>query len=154
MSHSKARKMGLAFAVALATLFFFMMLSGCPHPTPPPVPWPTPLSADAAVTDAAPADTPVTSDPFTGKDFDCHLPVVAAQYEEASPKVEACLASPPLACLAGLLTTYDIDTVACLVRDLGAEANSAVLAGTASGNDGTVAANARLFINAEDLGFK
>ena len=153
MSHSKARKIGLAFAVALASLFF-MMLSGCPHPVPPPVPGPTPPSADAAVADAAPSDTPVTFDPFKGKDFDCHLPVVAVQYAEASPKVGACLGSPPLACLAGLLPTYDIDTVACLVRDLGFEANNAVLAGTASGNDGAVAANARIFINSEDLGFQ
>ena len=144
MSHSKTRKIGLAFAVALATLFFFMMLSGCPYPVPPPVPGPTPPSADA----------PVTSDPFKGKDFDCHLPVVAAQYGVASPKGAACLGSPPLACLAGLLPTYDIDTVACLVRDLGFEANNAVLAGTASGNDSTVAANARVFINSEDLGFQ
>ena len=148
-----SKKIGLAFIVALATLFFCMMFSGCPHPVPPPVPGPTPPSADASVTDTAPADAPVT-DPFKGRDFDCHLPIVAAQYEEASPKVGGCLGSPPLACLAGLLGAYDIATVACLVRDLGAEAKSAVLAGTASGNDDAVAANARLFINAEDLGFQ
>ena len=148
-----SKKIGLAFIVALATLFFCMMFSGCPHPVPPPVPGPTPQPTDAAVPDDTPADAPAT-DPFKGRDFDCHLPIVAAQYEEASPKVGGCLGSPPLACLAGLLGAYDIATVACLVRDLGAEANSAVLAGTASGNDGTVAANARLFINAEDLGFK
>jgi len=41
--------------------------------------------------------------------------------------VEVCLTSSPLACLVGLLSTYDIDTVACLVRDLGFEANNAVL---------------------------
>ena len=153
MSHSKTRKIGLAFAVALTTLFFFMMLSGCPHPVPPPVPGPTPPSADAAVADAAPADTTVTSDPFKGKDFDCHLPVVAAEYTEASPKVEVCLTSSPLACLVGLLSTYDIDTVACLVRDLGFEANNAVLAAS-PGADAPVASIVRIFINSEDLGFR
>ena len=152
MSHSKARKIGLAFAVALASLFF-MMLSGCPHPVPPPVPGPTPPSADAAVADAAPSDTPVTSDPFKGKDFDCHLPVVAAQYGAALTKVAACLGSPPLACLAGLLPTYDIDTVACLVRDLGFAANNAMLAAGLEA-DATVASTVRTFINSEDLGFR
>ena len=112
------------------------------------------MPADASVLDAAPADVPVSSDPFKGQSFNCHLPIVAVQYTEASPKVEACLASPPLACLSGLLGAYDINTVDCLVRDLGFEANNSVLAGTASGNDGTVAANARIFINTEDLGFK
>ena len=142
------KEMERLFTVALAILFFCMMFSGC-HPVPPPAPGPTPTTSDAAVPDA-----PAVSEPFKGRDFDCHLPIVTAQYTEASPKVGACLGSPPLACLAGLLGTYDIDTVACLVRDLGAEANSAALAGTASGNDGTVAANARIFINTEDLGFK
>ena len=151
---SSSKKIGIAFIVALAILFFCMMFSGCPQPIPPPVPGPTPIPADAAAADTAPADVPSSSDPFKGRDFDCHLPVVASQYTEASPKVGACLSSPPLACLSGLLSSYDPATVACLVRDLGAAADSAVLAGTASGNDGTVATNARLFINAEDLGFQ
>ena len=146
---SCSKKVGLAFIVALATIFFCMMFSGCPLPVPPPVPGPTPLHADAA-----PSDVPSEPDPFRTRDFNCHLPIVAAQYTEASPKVAACLISPPLACLAGLLGAYDIASVACLVRDLGAEANSAVLAGTASGNDEAVAANARVFINAEDMGFQ
>ena len=151
---SSSKKIGIAFIVALAILFFCMMFSGCPQPIPPPVPGPTPIPADAAAADTAPADVPSSSDPFKGRDFDCHLPIVASQYTEASPRVRACLASPPLACLSGLLDAYDADTVACLVRDLGFEANNAVLAGTASGNDGTVAANARIFINSEDLGFQ
>jgi hypothetical protein len=145
---STSKKIGLLFTITLAILFFCMMFSGC-HPVPPPIPGPTPTTVDAAV-----ADAPAVPDPFKGRDFDCHLPIVAAQYTEASPKVGSCLASPPLACLVGLLDAYDVDTVACLVRDLGFEANNAVLAGTASGNDGTVATNSRLFINAEDLGFQ
>ena len=151
---SCSKKIGLAFIIFLSALFFGMMISGCPQPIPPPVPGPTPIPADAAAADTAPADVPSSSDPFKGRDFDCHLPIVAAQYTEASPRVGACLASPPLACLSRLLDAYDADTLACLVRDLGFAANNAVLAGTASGNDGTVAANARIFINTEDLGFK
>jgi hypothetical protein len=135
--------------VGLAALVFpLIFVSGCPLPLPP-VPTPSPGLVDAGATDASPP-----ADPFRGRILDCRLPVVAAQYAEASPRVGACLASPPPACLAGLLPSYAIDTVACLARDLGAAANSAVLAGTASGNDGTVAANARAFINIENLGFK
>ena len=151
---SSSKKVGLAFIIALVAIFFCMMFSGCPQPIPPPVPGPTPMPADASVLDAAPADVPVSSDPFKGQSFNCHLPIVAVQYTEASPKVEECLAFPPLACLVRIAGSYDISTVACLVRDLGFEANNAVLAGTASGNDGTVATNSRLFINAEDLGFQ
>jgi hypothetical protein len=149
-----AKKLGLTVTLLSAILFLCMLLFGCTLPVPPPVPGPTPTPADAAVIDMAPADVPAAYDPFKARDFNCHLPIVAAQYTEASPKVEACLASPPLACLAGLLGAYDIASVTCLVRDLGAEANSAVLAGTASGNDEAVEANARVFINAEDMGFK
>jgi hypothetical protein len=140
-----SKKIGLAFIVALATICFCMTFSGCPFP--PPVPGPPPASADSSVLDVPP-------DPFRGRNFNCHLPIVASQYMEASSKVKGCLDSPPLACLTGLLGSYAIDTVACLVRDLGFGANNAVLAGTATGNDGTIATNSRVFINAEDLGFQ
>ena len=149
MRPGKAEKIGLAFATALAILFFFAMLAGCPRPIPPPVPGPAPASADAAVTDA-----PATPDPFKGRDFDCHLPIVAAQYTVASPKVGACLSSSPLACLEGLLPSYDVATVACLVRDLGAEVAAKVLGGTASAGEAVLSSFANSFINGEDLGFK
>jgi hypothetical protein len=149
-----SKRVGQFFVIMLAIAFACMMFSGCPLPVPNPVPGPTPAPADAAVIDAAPADVPAVFDPFKDQAFDCHLAVVAAQYTEASPKVGDCLTAPPLACLVRLASSYDINTVACLVRDLGFAANNAVLAGTASGNDGTVAMNVRIFINAEDLGFK
>jgi hypothetical protein len=151
---SRCKKLGLGFAPLLAAPFLAMMSSGCPRPIPPPVPGPTPSSADAATTDAASADFPVSHDPFKGQLFNCHLPVVSAQYEAASPRVGDCLASPPLACLEGLLPAYDINTVACLVRDLGFEATKAVLTGTDAANLNDVADNARTFINAEQLGFR
>ena len=145
----KARFMSGAWPLLLV-----LALSGCPRPIPPPVPGPSPSAADAAAADAVSADSPVSHDPFKGQRFNCHLPAVAAQYDKASSKVGDCLVSPPLACLEGLLPSYDIDTVACLVRDLGFEATQAVLAGTDAANLSSVADNARTFINAEQLGFR
>ena len=145
---STGKKLGLFFAVLLAIIFACMMFSGC-HPVPPPVPGPSPTAADASIPDA-----PASPDPFKGMDFDCHLPIVAAQYTEASPKVGACLSSPPLACLEGLLPSYDVATVACLVRDLGAEVAAKVLGGTASADEAVLSSFANAFINGEDLGFK
>jgi hypothetical protein len=150
---STSKKVGLLFVIMLATAFACMMFSGCPLPIPSPVPGPTPAPADAAIIDAAPADAPVIFDPFRNQIFNCHLPIVASQYAEASPKVEACLASPPLACLTDLLSAYDIDTVACLVRDLGFAANNAMLA-AGPGADAPVATTVRTFINLENLGFR
>jgi hypothetical protein len=150
---STSKKVGLLFVIMLATAFACMMFSGCPLPIPSPVPGPTPAQADAAAIDAAPADVPVIFDPFKDQVFNCHLPIVAAQYAEASPSVEGCLADPPLACLVGLTSTYDINTVACLVRDLGFASNNAMLA-AGPGADAPVAATVRTFINSEDLGFQ
>lgn len=136
--------------IVLSTLIFFwsvvvlcVLLAGCPQPLPPPIPGPSPVSSDSGL-----------PDPFKNGRFDCHSPTVAAEYTAALSGVRDCLFAPPLACLVSLLPTYNISTVACLVRDLGAAANSAVLAGTASGTDGMVAADARVFINSEDLGFQ
>ena len=152
---SISKKVGLFLVIVLATAFACMMFSGCPLPVPNPVPGPSPAPADAAAIDAAPADVPVIFDPFRDQTFNCHLAVVAAQYTEASPKVEDCLATeiPPLACLARLASSYDINTVACLVRDLGFAANNAMLA-AGPGADAPVASAVRTFINSEDLGFR
>ena len=147
-------KTAITFSIALALTMIFlgMVLGGCLHPVPSPAPGPTPTSADAAAVDVPSAD--VLPDPFKNQDFDCHLPIVAAQYTAASSSVGACLASPPLACLAGLIGAYDINTVACLARDLGFEANNALLAGADAGINNSVADNVRTFINAEHLGFQ
>jgi hypothetical protein len=150
---STSKKVGLFFIIVLATAFACMMFSGCPLPVPNPVPGPSPAPADAAAIDAAPADLPAIFDPFRDQTFNCHLAVVAAQYAEASPRVEGCLAAPPLACLARLASSYDINTVACLVRDLGFAANNAMLA-AGPGADAPVASTVRTFINSEDLGFR
>ena len=150
---STSKKVGLFFVIVLATAFACMMLPGCPLPVPNPVPGPAPAPADAATLDAAPADVPAIFDPFKDQTFNCHLAVVAAQYTEASPRVEDCLSAPPLACLARLTVSYDINTVACLVRDLGFAANNAMLA-AGPGADAPVASAVRTFINSEDLGFR
>jgi hypothetical protein len=150
---STSKKVGLFFVIVLAIAFACMMFSGCQLPIPQPVPGPTPAPADAAALDAVPADVPAIYDPFKDQVFNCHLPVVAAQYEGAEPRVEDCLATPPLACLVKLTTAYDINTVACLVRDLGFAANNAMLA-AGPGADAPVASTVRSFINSEDLGFR
>jgi len=143
----------LVAAACEAMICLCMMFGGCLHPTPPPVPGPTPASPDAASPDVASADAPLL-DPFKNQDFDCHLPIVASQYTSASQSVARCLNSPPLTCLAGLIPAYDVNTVACVARDLGFEANNTVLAGTDAGSSSAVADNVRNFINAECLGFK
>ena len=152
---SASKKVGLFFVIGLAVAFAFActMLSGCPLPIPQPVPGPSPAPADAATIDAAPADVPVLFDPFKDKTFNCHLPIVADQYAEAKPRVGDCLATPPLTCLVKLTGSYDINTVACLVRDLGFAANNAMLA-AGPGADAPVASTVRSFINSEDLGFR
>lgn len=148
-------KTATAFSIALAITMILLglVLGGCLHPVPPPVPGPTPTSPDAASPDVAPADA--MPDPFKNQDFDCHLPIVASQYTAASPPVGRCLGTclMPLTCLERLIGTYDINTIACVARDLGSGAVSAALAGTDAGN-GVCSTTIQTFINAEHLGFQ
>lgn len=112
----------------------------CSQPAPIPTPVPT-------------VDAP-SADPFAGKVFNCHavpLPDRQAAYEPVS----TCLVSgfwPD--CLTDLLTSFAPNTLTCLVRDLGASANAAVLAGTATNTDATTAKNARAWILQEGFGYK
>ena len=147
------KKLTIASTLSAAVILICAVIGSCQHPLPPPVPGPTPAAADAACTDVAPTDA--VPDPFKNQDFNCHLPIVASQYTSASQPVGKCLGAclDPLACLEGLIGTYDINTIACVARDLGSGAVSAALAGTDAGNG--VCANAvRTFINTEQLGFK
>ena len=130
-------------------LRFFVLLAciaclGCPQPpVPAPVPGPAPAVHDAS-----------TPDMFYGQIFDCHADIVAAQRASALNPVGACLASSSFMCLAGLVDTYDISTVACVVRDLGVEAAFAVNSGTATDVQKTIAVNANQFISSDMLGYK
>lgn len=126
----------------LVSLACLAVCSGCPLPVP--------VGPSPAVPDAA-ADAP---DLFYGKTFDCHSPMVSTQWPAAQDPVEACLLGPPAACLAGLTETFDIGTVACMVRELGVEATVMVNGGTATDTQKEIAANANAFIEAEQLGYR
>ena len=115
----------LAFGAAKCTL----------HPTPP------------SAIDAAPAP-----DPFTGQIYDCHgLDLV--QREDAKLATKACLmASGYVDCM--LAEPYPRTMVACVARDVGTEANAAVLSGAGTDTDKAIANNARGFISSHNLGYK
>ena len=132
-------------AVRWLVLLICLACLGCPLPGPAPVPGPSPASADASV------DAP---DLFYGKTFDCHAAMVSTQWPAVQDPVEACLAGPPASCLAGLTETFDIGTVACMVRELGVEATVMVNGSKATDTQKAIAANAGAFITAEALGFK
>jgi len=136
------RCLGLA-----ASLLVFSTCSGAqPLPSPP-----GPVPADAASSADAPLPLPI----FDHKVFDCRQAVVVVEYQGAKPDIKRCLslAGAP-DCLVEQAGQYNPATVACLARDLGADANAAVLAGSASSVDVAVAASARDFINSQLLGYK
>jgi hypothetical protein len=95
-----------------------------------------------------------SADPFAGKVFDCHA-VPLADRQAAYDPVVVCVAGDAWpGCMTDLLTSFAPNTLTCLVRDLGASANAAVLAGTATNTDATTAKNARAWIFQEGLGYK
>ena len=137
-------------ARTIITCVLFGALAGiaqnsCTQPQPGPAPIPVPVA------DASPVDAPV-SDIFTGKVFDCHgfdldvrndtLPIVAGCLKTAA--VVACLTTVQRAPA----------LVACLVRDVGANANAAVLAGSTDPADEIVADQARGFISSHQVGYR
>ena len=127
----------------LVFLLAALFLVGCPTPMPPPVPGPTTF------------DAPANSDIFYGKIFDCHAAIIASQREAAVSPVSTCLASSLNACLIDLVgTSYDIATVACVARDVGTDAIVAVNAGKATETEKKIAANAKVFIETENLGYR
>ena len=136
----------------LLALLACLTCNGCP-PTPIPVPPPGPQPP--VVSDAAPAvDAYPTNPAFTGKVFDCTLPIVQSQRARTIGAVDECLKTPPVNCLAKLVDASDINTVACLARDLGASSQVAVRAGSTDPFDAVRAKNAREWILAERLGYR
>ena len=98
---------------------------------------------------------PGPADIFQGATFNCHLPIVATERESAQPDVTNCLVGAGATdCLVGQAKQYNPATVACLTRDIGANANAAVLAGSKDPNDELVADQARNFIVQHQLGYR
>lgn len=119
-------------AIALGVLF----AAACPQPLPPPQP-------------------PQPADVFTGVLFDCHLPVVLAEREAVKPPVRACyLSAGPRACLVGLVGQFNVTSVACLARDVGASANADSVANPADATAKAIADAARTFITEEGMGYR
>ena len=123
------------------------LLVGCPVPQPVPVPpGPQPVGVDAA------------RDNFTGKIFDCRASVVAVERESAAGDVNYCLAGSSSAavnaCVALKLGQYNSATVACLIRDLGADANAAFLMDKTDQGAQVRADGARAWINEHVVGYR
>lgn len=137
-----------ALLIALLALAHFLSLSACPGPQPVP----TPIGP---VADASPVDAPLPIPAFDHKVFDCRADVVKAEYQVAKPAIKTCLSSSSAPdCLAGKVGTYDAATVSCLARDLGADANAAMLVGSTDPADALAASAARIFINSQHLGYR
>ena len=119
------------------------------------------LSMALACTPTQPTPTPVgppTGDLFAVQHiFNCRLPVVAVERDSAMIDVRACLLDGTegavTACTIEQAGQYNPATVACLVRDVGARANSAALAGTPDPNDAIVAEAARRWISSHNVGY-
>ena len=119
------------------------VLAGCPHPSPP-VPVGPPDAADAGQVDV-----------FTGATVDCSTYTVQIQRATVVEPVRTCLAQVACGqCLANLATTYNLDVVACVARDLGASAQSSVQAGSTSPQDADVAMSVRAWIRSRKLGYR
>lgn len=132
--------------------FALALVASCLHPNPSPQPGPTPV----VVNDAGPvvADAYPTNAAFTDKTFDCTLPVVSSQRADATTSVEACVVAPPAGCLADLVGALDVNTVACVARDVGASAQLAARAGSVDPLDALRAKAVRDWILAERIGYR
>ena len=109
-----------------------------------------------------PPPQPIPGDAFTNRTFDCRALVVAVEREGAKGDVWACLLgqapgscpAEPGACLQCEAAQYNASTVACLARDIGADCNVAVLAGSADPADKACANAARRLITSWNLGYR
>ena len=139
----------MSTARTIITCVLFGALVGlaqnCTQPQPGPAPVPGPVA------DASPVDAPV-ADIFTGKIFDCHG-LDLDMRNEAMPSVADCLKTAAVvSCL--VLIPQPLALIACLVRDVGANANAAVLAGSTDPADEIVADQARGFISSHQVGYR
>ena len=84
--------------------------------------------------------------------------MVAVERDSATSDVAYCLvgssSSAVDACVLSKLGQYNDATTACLIRDIGANSNAAVLAGSTDQSDKVRADGARQFILEHNLGYK
>ena len=120
------------------------------------------VAVACAVPQPVPPPQPIPGDAFTNRVFDCRALVVAVERDSAKPDVRACLlgqapGSCPAevgACLACEAGQYASATVACLARDLGADCNASVLAGSVDPGDKACADAARKQITTWNVGYR
>lgn len=137
----KAFSAAVLAIVGLFVLFALLITSGCSQPAPKP----TPVQADAGVVDM-----------FSGKVWNCRLPVVDVERDSAVGDVRACLtiATDVNACAVKQATTnYQPVSVACVLRDVGARCNAAWLAGATDPAEKTCADAARSWVADHHLGY-
>jgi len=122
-----------------ATVFVVSLAISLACGTPTPVPDP-------------PGPTP---DAFTGAVVDCSLLEVVSESPGAESAVRACIVGETVAsCLVELTRQYRVDTIACVVRDLGDLENRRALSGNVGSDSTTIDNAARAWIQAERLGYR
>jgi len=96
-----------------------------------------------------------TPDAFTGAVVDCSLPEVVGESPQAESSVRGCLVGETVAsCLVDLTGQHRVDTIACVVRDLGDIENRRVLSGHVGADSTAIDNAARAWIQAERLGYR
>lgn len=138
----------LTIVAAAFLLLVALAMNGCSQPTPKPTP-----SPDAGVVDV------FTEYLGEHRWFNCRKAVVAVERDAgAMGDVRGCLSRYPdvpevHACAVKQTEQYNKNTVACLVRDIGAHGNHAYLAGSNDPVDKAVAEAAREWITSHSAGY-
>ncbi len=128
-----------ALGLGAALYFLLASLAGCAGPQPvPPVPGPTP------------------GDPFAGAVIDCAAPEVEQGMVRVDAAVRGCLlGTATAACLVALYPGETVNTIACSTRQVGIDANIAVLRADAPAGETTTIDNAaRAWITQERLAYR
>ena len=109
----------------------------------------------ACGTGPTPVPGPTPADPFAGAIVDCAAPEPAGEAPQAESAVRACLVGEAVApCLVAASSSYRVDTIACVVRELGDGENRRVLSGNLGPDSTTIDNAARAWIQAERLGYR
>ena len=102
-----------------------------------------------------PVPTPTTDSPFRGAIVDCRNPALASETVELDAPVRACLVGAEAsACLTRLTASARVDSIACVVRMQGVDANRRVLSGDLGGDATMIDNAARAWIRQEVIGYR